>query len=744
MHKALKSLKSITFQAQIVPPRLTFVDRIYTDEGAEAFVTVGLPGKATMAGHMQLRQHFRTPLFLLILLLAPSISAQTYEALDVQSVALVGEPAQWVKRVVVEDAPRTETCDIVVVGASPGGVSAALRAAARGHAVCLLEETEEIGGQLLSVSALDEHRFIERAGGTRSYQQLRDRIRDLSRNAYPWKPQAASLENFNPGACYVSPLCFEPRFGRQAIEERIVAHGDRIRLFPRTKVIDLDVADGEIRSALAYGFDDEQVVRFQASWFLDASELGDLLPLAGVPYVVGSEARSETGEPHAAAEPNPACVQSFTYPFVLERRDGEDHRVPQPPEYEKFRDSAPFTMSFHYSLEYGWTGDVVYEMFGELPPIPNNQTPKPFFPWRRLRASKQMTGESPPPDRALINWPRQDYKDESLLDKPPVEQARILQQAKRQAYAFLYWLQTEVEGQGYPGLKLVHEAMESEDGLSQYPYIRESRRIVGAGRVVEQDIVLEYQSGSRARQFDDSIGTGFYMVDIHPCGANERGRMMMPRPFQIPLATMIPQGVHNLLPAGKSIGVTHLTNGAYRLHPVEWNVGEAAATLASLQIEQTQRPSTLQVQRELARSGVALVWFDDLPLDHPRFEAIQVAAVRGIYPLSSHDLHAAPEAMVTRAEAARAMAAYLGHEVDGGGEGLLDVSADHPHAKPVELAVEQGWMLRDHRNWFHPDLPFYWTDWNGPELPAPIVNRTGPVLRWELAERLTGAADPQP
>ncbi len=317
-----------------------------------------------------------------------------------------------------------------------------------------------------------------------------------------------------------------------------------------------------------------------------------------------------------------------------------------------------------------------------------------------------------------------------------MEQARILQQAKRQAYAFLHWLQSDVEDKGYPGLKLVKEAMASEDGLSQYPYIRESRRIVGAGRVVEQDIVLEHQTGSRAKLFDDSIGIGFYMVDIHPCGANERGRMMMPRPFQIPLATMIPQGVDNLLPGGKSIGVTHLTNGAYRLHPVEWNVGEAAATLASLEIEQGRRPTTQQVQRELAAAGVALVWFDDLPLDHPSFEAIQVAAVRGIYPLSEHDLHAAPDAMVTRAEAARALAVYLGHDVAGAGTGLLDTPANHPHAKAVELAVEKGWMLRDHRNWFHPDLPFYWTDWNGPELPAPNVNRTGPVLRWELAERL--------
>ena len=694
-----------------------------------------------MAERMLLRVRSIRFLPLVFALLGGSLGGQTYQALDVQAVRLEGDPAQWVRTVDASSPARTEKCDILVAGASPGGLAAALRAADRGHAVCLIEETEEIGGQLLSVSALDEHRFIERAGGTRSYHELRRRIRQHSRNGYDWKPEIADRDDFNPGACYVSPLCFEPRFGRAAIRDMVAGRGSRIRVFPRTKVLDLTVKEGVIGSALAYAFDRDEVVRFEALWVLDATELGDLLPMSGAPYVVGSEAKSATNEPHAAMEPNPACVQSFTYPFILERRDGEDHSVARPPDYEKFRDGAPFTMGFHYSKEQGWVGDVVYEMFGDLPPIPNNQTPKPFFTWRRLRASKQIAGANPPPDRALINWPRQDYKDESLLEKSPVEQARILQQAKRQAYSFLYWLQHEVENKGYPGLKLVTEAMESEDGLSQYPYIRESRRIVGEGRVVEQDIVLEYQAGSRARHFADSVGIGFYMVDIHPCGANERGRMMMPRPFQIPLATMLPQGVNNLLPAGKSIGVTHLTNGAYRLHPVEWNVGEAAAIYAGLAIEQGTRPTPGQVQRELARAGVALVWFDDLPLDHPSFEAIQLAAVRGIYPLSSHDLHAAPEAMVTRAEAARALAAYLGHDVRGPGRGSLDVAAEHPHAKAVDLAVEKGWMLRDHRNWFHPDLPFYWTDWNGPELPELNVNRRGPVLRWELAERLTSETE---
>jgi hypothetical protein len=271
--------------------------------------------------------------------------------------------------------------------------------------------------------------------------------------------------------------------------------------------------------------------------------------------------------------------------------------------------------------------------------------------------------------------------------------------------------------------------MDTADGLSKYPYIRESRRIRAEVRVVEQDIVAEHQPGARARWFADSVGTAFYMVDIHPCGAGERGRMMMPKPFQVPMGTLIPKGVTNLLAAGKNLGVTHLTNGAFRLHPVEWNVGEAAAVMASLMLKTGQIPEAFEVQTELAAAGVPLVWFDDLHPDQSGFREIQLAAIRGVYPLSNADLHASPGAPVTRAEAAQALAAYFG-------------GSRVPAEAAIAIALERGWMAADHRNWFHGDLPFYWADWREVKFPSPIpateMRRRGPVTRAQLAERLAG------
>ena len=441
---------------------------------------------------------------------------RSFQVVDIQSVQADGDPAQWVRSVNVPETMQEIACDLLIAGAGMGGVAAALRAAERGHSVCLTDSTDWIGGQATAggVSALDENRFIEFSGGTRNYYEFRNRIRDYYRRSYTLSPAAARLQDLNPGSCYVSPLCFEPKTGVMALEQMLAPHRQRIRLLPRTEIVHLEVNGNQIRSAIAFVLDRNRVVRIRPRFVLDATELGDLLPLAGVPYSIGSEPRSETGEPHAGESANSACVQSFTYTFAIEHRPDESHRIAKPPEYDKFRDTQQFSFRLYYPVDLGWKGYVQYRMFGEEPPIPNNQSPLAFFTWRRLLAARNFTGPKAPGELALINWPRQDYHSESLLDRAPLDAARVLQQAKRASLAFLFWLQNDVprddrKENGYPELMLRTDVMNTADGLSKYPYIRESRRIRARERVVEQDIVAEHQSGARARWFDNSVGVGF-------------------------------------------------------------------------------------------------------------------------------------------------------------------------------------------------------------------------------------------
>jgi hypothetical protein len=87
-------------------------------------------------------------------------------------------------------------------------------------------------------------------------------------------------------------------------------------------------------------------------------------------------------------------------------------------------------------------------------------------------------------------------------------------------------------------------------------------------------------------------------------------------PFQIPLGAMIPRRIENLIPACKNIGTTHISNGCYRLHPVEWSIGEAAGALTAFAINKNATPRAVrnnkkqlqQFQTSLTNQGIELEW----------------------------------------------------------------------------------------------------------------------------------------
>ena len=107
-----------------------------------------------------------------------------------------------------------------------------------------------------------------------------------------------------------------------------------------------------------------------------------------------------------------------------------------------------------------------------------------------------------------------------------------------------------------------------------------------------------------------------YRIDLHPSTGGDNYIDVPSCPFEIPLGALLPQRVGNLLPASKNIGTTHITNGCYRLHPVEWNIGEATGLLAAHCLEQGLRPHQVQsddtrleaFQSRLEGQGVEIRW----------------------------------------------------------------------------------------------------------------------------------------
>jgi len=193
------------------------------------------------------------------------------------------------------------------------------------------------------------------------------------------------------------------------------------------------------------------------------------------------------------------------------------------------------------------------------------------------------------------------------------EAAKNLRRAKQLSLSLLYWMQTD---QGWKGLRLRPDIVGTEDGLAMYPYIRESRRILAEFTVLEQHVGADARGKPEAESFADSVGVGSYRIDLHPATGGDNYIDVASLPFQIPLGSLIPRRIENLLAACKNLGVTHITNGCYRLHPVEWNIGESAGLIAAHAVATRQTPRAIrnteqrlrEFQAKIQAQGVEIAW----------------------------------------------------------------------------------------------------------------------------------------
>jgi len=536
------------------------------------------------------------------------------------------------------DGPRAKElrADIVIVGGGIGGCAAGLAAARSGHQVILTEETDWIGGQLTSQAVPpDEHPWIESFGATRLYRRFRKDVRDFYRQHYPLTAEARAIEDLNPGNGIVSRLCHEPRVSLAVLTELLASYvsSRRIILLTRHKPVEADVDGDRVRAVRMRDQESGRVIDLSANYFLDATELGDLLPLTKTEYVVGAESQQETGEPHAPTEARPADQQAFTYCFAIDYLDGEDHTIEKPTEYDFWQKYVP-------EMKPAWPGPLLSWQMSD--PITLKERKVSFDPtgavteglnlwrYRRIADRKNFKQGIYPGDICLVNWPQNDYWLGNLIDVTPEQAEQHLMRAKQLSLSLLYWMQTAAprsDGKlGWKGLRLRDDIVGTADGLAKYPYIRESRRIKAEFTVLEQHVGTDARmklTGHKreevtAERFPDTVGVGSYRIDLHPSSDGTNYIDVSSLPFQIPLGSLLPQRVENLLACCKNIGVTHITNGCYRLHPVEWGIGEAAGALAAFCLQRKESPRHVRNDSKLLADFQEIFRKDGVELEWPK------------------------------------------------------------------------------------------------------------------------------
>jgi hypothetical protein len=515
---------------------------------------------------------------------------------------------------------ETLRADVGIIGGGLGACAAALAAARAGRRVILTEETHWIGGQLTNQAVPpDEHPWIEEFGATASYRALRRGIRDYYRSYLPLTERARATAHLNPGNGWVSRLCHDPRVAVAVLHQMMAPYqlNGRLLVLHPHQPVEAWTQHDRVSAVAVRGLQSGRKVIIEAPYFIDATPFGDVIDLAGIEHVLGAESRAETGEPHAALEADPRDQQAITVCFAMEHLPGEDHTIDEPSQYKLWREVRPP----------GWPGPLL----GWTTMRPETHEPLrrrlfeapddlPWWRFRRILDASNFEDGFARSDITVVNWPQNDYFFGAVVGVPPEEQARNVEAARQLSLSFFYWMQTEAPrsdgGVGYPGLRLRGDVVGgSPDGLALAPYVRESRRIRAEFTVLEQHIGHPLRKNG-AEKFPDSVGVGCYRIDLHPRVSGVGYLDIGCWPFQIPLGAMIPVRVENVLPGGKNLGVTHITNGAFRLHPVEWNVGEVAGWLAAFCLGKQVTPRAVrnqprllaEFQSLLSRQGVELAW----------------------------------------------------------------------------------------------------------------------------------------
>jgi hypothetical protein len=534
--------------------------------------------------------------------------------------------------------PREVQADVVIVGGGLGGCAAALTALENNLTVILTEPTDWIGGQLTAQAVPpDEHQWIERLGRNARYQKLRQGIRDYYRHHFPLTREARADEFLNPGRGSVSRLCHEPRAALAMLTALLAPHasGGRLLVLLEHEPIAAESSSDRVRAVVVVDKKSQTHRVLLAQYYLDATETGELLPIAGVEFVAGAEAQAQTGEPHGLAMARPDVQQAITCCFAMDYLDGQDHTIERPAEYDFWRGFVPV-------LDHPWPGkllDLTYCDPITLKPVNRGFDPRGegtgLWVYRRIVDPRNFRPGTYPASTGitLVNWPQNDYWLGPLIGAGVSQQQAEahVARAKQLSLSLLYWLQTECprnDGKaGWKGLRLRPDVVGTEDGLAKAPYIRESRRIQAELTVLEQHVGAEarrrqaHEQSMVAETFADSVGVGSYRIDLHPSSGGLNYIDISSLPFQIPLGALIPRRIKNLLPACKNLGTSHITNGCFRLHPVEWAIGEATGALVAFCLETKLSPSAVRntsgrmvdFQSRLTQQGVELEWPKVLP-----------------------------------------------------------------------------------------------------------------------------------
>ncbi|CAN5364821.1 FAD-dependent oxidoreductase [soil metagenome] len=476
---------------------------------------------------------------------------------------------------------------MLVIGGGTGGTAAGLQCARMGVNTVIAEEGPWLGGMLSAagVSATDGNHNLPSG----IWNEFRNEIYKVYGGA----------EKVATG--WISNTHFEPHIA-DSIFKAMAAKEKKLKVFYHRRFLSVIKKNNRITGATFLNMLSRKKETIKANQVIEATELGDVIAAAGIPFDIGMESGDITGEKVGINETN-EIIQDLTWVAILKDfGKGTDKTIPRPADYSP--------REFDGSSTSYYTDTTI-----KVPSVD---------------AQKMLDYAKLPHEKYMINWPLKGNDIYlNVISLSPEQRENELIKAKEQTLRFVHFIQTQL---GYKHLGLATDEFPTKDHLALIPYHRESRRVKGHTRFVINHIAAPF----KYNLYRTGVSVGDYPIDHHhkknPAAPQHLEFYPVPS-FNIPLGSLIPEGINGLIVCDKSISVSNVVNGTTRLQPVVLLTGQATGTLAALCIQQNKDASAIgirQVQSSLLESRALIMPYIDAGINDAHFLSIQRIGATGI------------------------------------------------------------------------------------------------------------------
>ncbi len=477
---------------------------------------------------------------------------------------------------------KTIFCDVAVIGGGVGGCAAAIEASRKGMRTILLEKGVSLGG-------LATNGYVPQVAGG---------IEGICLEFVQRLEKIGQLRKMSPDHDFYWNPSFEPEYGKIVLEDMVFEAGSRV-IYDAT-CVDVEMEDNKINSALFYT--KGGMMRVKAKVYIDATGDGDVSMQAGVPYEVG-------GQDFAGLNMSTTLGSRWAGANLVKYNAAEEAWKA---EQKSKGVNNPLPMVYVLEEEAIKRGEISHHVCNRS---------GGFF--------RVLIPNTPLDNADFVTFSFHSYychnTDAEDITRQVLEQHQLMKQFHR-------FLKNHVPG--FENLRLV--------GIGNLPGVRDSRRVYGEYMLKAADVIC-------GTKFEDGIARFPEMLDTHHPTSGDwvfmrHGHIPAPagsavcedsqngvhcdalmHPFgvpggiaaranprdwcEIPYRSLLPEGVDNLLTAGRCCSAEFHANGAMRIIGPAMGTGHAAGLAASIAVNEHLRPRDISGKRlreMLIEEGVEL------------------------------------------------------------------------------------------------------------------------------------------